>query len=325
MLHVCQPGFEPFLVKELDAPGAPRGSGWVRADCAAPGSLCFSHWTLEDETPLRGGSARQLAQALTDLFLSTSRDERYDGPWPLVIEGSGGAGLSKRAHGVQELFTELAGKRMSRVLKLAAPGRPGPGACRGLFALLTGPDELIAGRKAVFGGQRRMADDAQAPSRSYLKAEEAYAVLGAAPREGELVADLGAAPGGWSFSAAKRGARVVAVDNGPLKGGALGHPLIEHREQDAFAFEAPPVDWLFCDMIEDPDRVLRLVSRWLDERRCRRFIVNLKYGRLDPLPLLRRARALAPRCERFTLKHLFHDRDEVTMAAVVAPAVTKES
>lgn len=319
MLHACQPGFEPFLVKELGASGPPRGAGWVRADSAAPASLCFAHWTLRDETPLRGGSARQLAQALTDLFLSTSRDERYDGPWPLVIEGAGDAGLSKRAHGVAELFMDLAGKRMSRVVKLAASGRPGPGPARGLFALLTGPDELIAGRTAVFGGQRRMADDAQAPSRSYLKAEEAYAVLGEGPREGELVADLGAAPGGWSFSAAKRGARVIAVDNGPLKGGALGHPLIEHREEDAFAFDGR-ADWLFCDMIEDPDRVLRMTTRWLDERRCRRFVVNLKYGRLDPLPLLRRARQLAARCERFSLKHLYHDRDEVTMVGALRDA-----
>jgi 23S rRNA (cytidine2498-2'-O)-methyltransferase len=319
VLHACQPGFEPFLVKELDASGAARGPGWVRAPCAAPAALCFAHWTLEDETALRGGSARQLAQALTDFFLSSSRDERYEGPWPLVVEGAGGEGLSKRARGVQELFTELAGKRMSRVLKLAAPGRPGPGAARGLFALLTGPGELSAGRTAVFGGQRRMADDAQAPSRSYLKAEEAYAVLGLAPAEGELVADLGAAPGGWSFSAAKRGARVIAVDNGPLKGGALGHPLIEHRREDAFAFDGR-ADWLFCDMIEDPERVLRMTARWLEERRCRRFVVNLKYGRLDPLPLLRRARQLAPRCERFALKHLYHDRDEVTMVGALRDA-----
>ena len=45
--------------------------------------------------------------------------------------------------------------------------------------------------------------------------------MGLEPMPGERVCDLGAAPGGWSYSAAKRGASVVAVDNGPLKGGAL--------------------------------------------------------------------------------------------------------
>jgi 23S rRNA (cytidine2498-2'-O)-methyltransferase len=154
-----------------------------------------------------------------------------------------------------------------------------------------------------------MADDPRAPSRSYLKAEEAFSVLGGGPAAGESVVDLGAAPGGWSFSAAKRGARVLAVDNGPLKGGALGEPLIEHRMEDAFKLAPRPADWLLCDMLEDPERVLELVLRWRAAG-ARRLVVNLKFGRLDPLPLLRRARAALPgaRC-----LHLFHDRDEFTV------------
>ncbi len=36
-----------------------------------------------------------------------------------------------------------------------------------------------------------MADDAQAPSRSYLKAEEAYLVLGQEPAAGETVVEQG--------------------------------------------------------------------------------------------------------------------------------------
>src|SRR5205085_3415482 len=91
-------------------------------------------------------------------------------------------------------------------------------------------------REAFVHGPRRMADDDLAPSRSYLKVEEAYVVLGREPQPGETVCDLGAAPGGWSYSAAKRGAQVIAIDNGPLKGGALDRPLIEHRREDAFKF-----------------------------------------------------------------------------------------
>jgi len=203
------------------------------------------------------------------------------------------------------------------VVKLASPGRPEAGPRRGLFAYLTGLDRLLVSRQASFGGQRRMADDPQAPSRSYLKVEEAYAVLGAAPKEGETVIDLGAAPGGWSYSAAKRGAKVVAVDNGPLKGGALGHPSIIHRPEDAFKFPADKTDWLFCDMVEDPDKVLELVERWLSRRSCRRFIVNLKYGRLDPLPLLRRAKTLETHCSLWRARHLFHDREELTLVGEV--------
>ena len=134
-----------------------------------------------------------------------------------------------------------------------------------------------------------MADDDLAPSRSYLKVEEAYVVLGREPAENETVCDLGAAPGGWSYSAAKRGATVVAIDNGPLKGGALDHPRIEHRCEDAFRY-APPdgrdVDWLFCDLVEEPHHVLQhIVEPWLARRWCRRFVVNLKFGRVDAVEI----------------------------------------
>lgn len=317
MLHVCRPGYEAFLAKELAGPYSARGEGWVEG-AAARGEPCFAHYALSGGRTLRGESARQLAQALVDYFLETSRGEAYDAPWPLVVEGGGEAGAAKRARGVEELFLELAKKRVARVVKLAAPGRPGPGRARGLFAFLTAPDSLAAAREASFGGQRRMADDPQAPSRSYLKVEEAYVVLGAAPSEGQLVVDLGAAPGGWSYSAAKRGARVLAVDNGPLKAGGL-HPSIEHRTEDAFKFAPPkPADWLFCDMVEDPDRVLDLLGRWLAKGLCRSFVVNLKFGRLDPLPLLRRARAaLEGRCRVLRLRHLYHDRDEFTVVGSV--------
>src|SRR5262249_54697260 len=139
-------------------------------------------------------------------------------------------------------------------------------------------------------GQRRMADDDAAPSRSYLKVEEAYVVLGREPTAGETVCDLGAAPGGWRFSAAKRGARVLAIDNGPLKGGALSHPQIEHWREDAVRYapkEGVVLDWMLCDLVEEPHHVLQhLVTPWLERGWCRRFVVNLKFGRVDPIALL---------------------------------------
>jgi 23S rRNA (cytidine2498-2'-O)-methyltransferase len=313
MLYVCQPGFEPFLAKELNTPTLAKGPGWVKTAEAAADELCFAHYSLTGEEEISGASGRQLAQGLTDYFLRTSKELTYDGAWPLVVEAGGVEGTGKRAHTVEELFLELAKKRVSRVVKLAKHGRPEPGQRKGLFAYLTALDRLYVSREADFGGQRRMSDDPQAPSRSYLKVEEAYAVLGSSPKEGDAVVDLGAAPGGWSYSAARRGAKVVAVDNGPLKGGALGNPLITHRPEDAFKFQPEKVDWLFCDMVEDPDRVLELVGGWLSRRWCGRFIVNLKFGRIDPIPLLRRARALEAHCSLYRARHLFHDREEITL------------
>jgi 23S rRNA (cytidine2498-2'-O)-methyltransferase len=170
-----------------------------------------------------------------------------------------------------------------------------------------------------------MADDDAAPSRSYLKVEEAYIVLGREPQLDETVVDLGAAPGGWSYSAAKRGARVIAVDNGPLKGGALNHPLIEHRLEDAFKFmpaEGQVFDWLFCDLVEEPHHVMQnIVTPWLEHGWCRRFVINLKFGHVDPLALLREIRAtgspFARHASRVSIRHLYHDREEFTVVGEV--------
>jgi 23S rRNA (cytidine2498-2'-O)-methyltransferase len=171
-----------------------------------------------------------------------------------------------------------------------------------------------------------MADDDNAPSRSYLKVEESYAIIGCEPAAGEVVCDLGAAPGGWSYSAAKRGARVVAVDNGPLKGGALANPLVEHRRDDAFGFSPgrdAAYDWLFCDMLEDPEKVLRsIVAPWLRGGWCRRFVVNLKFGRVDPIALLGELRSpgspLSTHASGVRIVHLYHDREEFTVTGSCA-------
>jgi 23S rRNA (cytidine2498-2'-O)-methyltransferase len=161
-----------------------------------------------------------------------------------------------------------------------------------------------------------------------IEIDDRYHVL----KAGAHVVDLGAAPGGWSFSAAKRGARVIAVDNGPLKGGALDNPLIEHRLEDAFKFVPPsfakategtaaqvePYDWLFCDLVEEPHHVMRnLVTPWLSGGWCRRFVINLKFGHVDALALLREVRAAESPFTKYAtnvhIRHLYHDREEFTV------------
>ena len=311
-LHLCQAGYEAFLTKELGGSVEKSGPGWVIGP-EGKGELCFAHLSLKSPVEVEGKSLNALAGAMADYFTTSTKEERFEGSWPFCVESAGDPGLSRRGKSAaEETFSRLKG-RMSRVAKLAEPGRPGPGPARGFFAYLPTFDRAYVARDAVGGGQRRMGDDPQAPSRSYLKSEEAYGVLGREPKALETVVDLGAAPGGWSYSAAKRGALVVAVDNGPLKGGAV-RPEITHRAEDAFKFvPEQPVDWLFCDMVEDPDRIADLLERWLENKWSRRFVVNLKFGRHDPLRVLARAEEFRPRCSLLRARHLFHDREELTL------------
>jgi 23S rRNA (cytidine2498-2'-O)-methyltransferase len=254
--------------------------------------------------------------------MASCREEKFNDPWPLQFRADDAQdGLTRRATAVERTFKDELTRRLGRVAKLA---RPQParlvGQSRGLFVFWRDFENFWVAREAILGGQRRMADDPGAPSRSYLKLEEAFGIIGREPQSGESVIDLGAAPGGWSFCAAKRGAGVLALDNGPLKGAALGHPMIEHEQSDAFRYAPPPgnyFDWLLCDVVDDPDKVLTLLERWVAQRWCRRFVVNLKFGRTDPLPLLTCATGphspLARACALLRARHLFHDREEFTL------------
>ena len=331
MLQTCQAGFESVLVRELADAGlvvAEHGPGWaVAPERAELASLAFPHVTLRGAVELKGESVNALAGRITEFFLTSLRGERVEAAWPCVFGGPAElVGLGRRMSGVEKEFQEQLKKRLARVSKLAVAGLPrGQGEARGLFVWFADFGRVFVAREAFIHGQRRMADDEAAPSRSYLKVEEAFVVLGSEPQAGETVVDLGAAPGGWSYSAAKRGARVIAVDNGPLKGGALNHPLIEHRMDDAFHFnfeENAAYDWMLCDLLEEPHHVMKnLVEPWLARGWCRRFVFNLKFGHVDSVALLRELHApdspLSRYAPGFRVRHLYHDREEFTVVGEV--------
>lgn len=162
-----------------------------------------------------------------------------------------------------------------------------------------------------------------APSRSTLKLAEAIMVfLGDDDRQrlkpGMRAVDLGAAPGGWTWQLARRGLLVMAVDNGPMAESVMATGLVEHVRMDAFRFKPKkPVDWMVCDVVEQPSRMAALVARWLVEGLCRETIFNLKLPMKKRWQELQACRAIIDsamdgRRYRLCFKQLYHDREEVT-------------
>lgn len=164
----------------------------------------------------------------------------------------------------------------------------------------------------------------EAPSRSVLKLDEALLVFldegerARLLRAGLKAVDLGAAPGGWSWLLAQQGLRVTAVDNGRMAEQVMKSGLIEHRREDGFAFRPRQrVDWLVCDIVEQPQRVAQLVGRWFAERWCRQAIFNLKLPMKKRHAAVMQARAtieqaLPARNYALQFRQLYHDREEVT-------------
>ncbi len=168
-----------------------------------------------------------------------------------------------------------------------------------------------------------------APSRSTLKLEEAFKLFvdASALKPGMSAVDLGAAPGGWTWQFVQRGIHVTAVDNGPMDPALMASGLVDHQRLDAFRFRPPKrVDWLVCDMVEKPSRVAALIAQWLTRGDCRQAIFNLK------LPMKKRHAAVeraltaieaatqqAGMAVELRCKQLYHDREEVTVHALVRP------
>ncbi|MFV8834218.1 23S rRNA (cytidine(2498)-2'-O)-methyltransferase RlmM [Aquisalimonas sp. APHAB1-3] len=176
-------------------------------------------------------------------------------------------------------------------------------------------------------GIPRLRMPGDAPSRSTLKLEEALlTLLHPAEREtllrpGSTAVDLGAAPGGWTWQLVRRGLHVTAVDNGPMDTALLDSGLVDHRREDGFRYRPRrPVDWLVCDMVERPARILPLMTSWLTEGACRQAVFNLKLPMKqrhatvrDGLEQLRSALQSSGRAMDVRCKQLYHDREEVTV------------
>lgn len=279
--------------------------------------LCFSSWYIDSCQSLMVRAGSNGIQCVADWFCEAIRSEKITQPWKVVWLRSSENGFLPDFLSVNRLLEQLK-KRISRIVNLADTAYPSANVVlEGLFITEKNKNELYISRNAVFFGPRRMKDDSAAPSRSYLKIEEAFSVMSCQPQAGERVVDLGAAPGGWSYAAAKRGALVSAIDNGPMKNGAAENSNIQHIRADAFRWQPQhPVQWLFCDMVEQPSRVITLVKKWISSKLCSNAIVNLKCGHTEPydiLKLVKSPEGFSSMVKTCTCSHLYHDRDEFTV------------
>lgn len=181
-------------------------------------------------------------------------------------------------------------------------------------------------RSPLFMGIPRLKFPSDAPSRSTLKLEEA--ILTFVPQadrfnERMIGVDLGACPGGWTYQLVKRGLFVYAVDHGKMAASLHETGRIEHCAEDGFKFQPPKrkqIDWLVCDMVEQPMRISKLIAKWLMNGWCRETIFNLK------LPMKKRYQEVKLCLDfisetldkqglphQIQAKHLYHDREEITV------------
>lgn len=226
----------------------------------------------------------------------------------------------------RSLHARLAGALQERgLLDVTAPRRPR------LHALLADGDTALVGasdpeRSSPWPmGIPRLRMPRGAPSRSTQKLAEAFVTFlgddeGVALRAGQRAVDLGAAPGGWTWQLVQRGLRVTAIDNGALKGEVAGDPLVTHLREDGLRYRPRrPVDWVTCDIVESPARIAQLMGEWIGGGHARHAIFNLKLPMKKRYDEVERCREIIARAldrsevnATLRLRHLYHDREEVT-------------
>lgn len=177
-------------------------------------------------------------------------------------------------------------------------------------------------------GILRLKSPNDAPSRSTLKLDEAIQVFVPADEQASRLApgmhavDLGACPGGWTYQLVKRGLFVQAIDNGAMDDKLMETGLVSYFAEDGFKYEPRKknVTWLVCDMIEQPQKVAKLMANWLVKKWCKEAIFNLKLPMKQRHESVQQARSIIDEimkkhgCQyQWQAKHLYHDREEVTV------------
>jgi 23S rRNA (cytidine2498-2'-O)-methyltransferase len=341
LLCYCRPGFEPELAAELGDRAAQAGfAGYARTERGSG----FVQFLGEEAVAMSRALpfnqlifARQKLRLLADLPALDPKDRIA--PVLDALAGQGVHGELLVEHPDSDAAKPLAGlaRAFANALRPALRQRgflsaqddarkPRLHVCllAGDHLLLAQSDPQDSSPWPLGVPRLRMLHDA--PSRSALKLEEALLTLLDAKeretllRDGMWAADLGAAPGGWSWILARRQIRVYAIDNGPLAETAMATGLIEHLRADGFSWQPPrPLDWMVCDMVEQPSKVAARMAEWFANGWCKRAIFNLK------LPMKKRWQETQLCLELFEreagrrldirARQLYHDREEITVYA----------
>ena len=328
-LLVCRPEFSAALGEECNAGGAQARvvhPGLVQTSILPKQPFIFEHQRLPDAALIPVSDLKPISGATWAAIMGNVQKARHRWTWHAWSMPND---QQARVDGIANTLVRLARSPAPELDDLYRPPHRAERMDDALVLQLcltpdglwhsTAPLSALSCRQP--GGAMRMKDDPQAPSRSYLKVEEAFFRMNEWPQPGQRVVDLGAAPGGWTLAFAKRGCHVIAVDNGPLKLPAPGPGwgTVDHRTTDGVTFtwpaHQPPVDWLVADMLVPPVQAASMLARWLNGASMQRWVVNVKLPQGSPLAALRPLLHLVSQHPEFQvqMRHLYHDREEVTL------------
>ena len=167
------------------------------------------------------------------------------------------------------------------------------------------------------GGFTTITEDKKAPSRAYRKIIEAQKILGHYFKPEEIVVDLGASPGGWSYIARKQGSKVIALDRSELAEDLMNDSQVTFIKGDAFKYMEEKIDWVISDIICEPKRILELIHRWVEAEKCQQFIFTIKFKGSEDYPILKQFQEVSLKLNYDSiLRQLNANKNEVTFMGI---------
>jgi 23S rRNA (cytidine2498-2'-O)-methyltransferase len=269
-LAVCQPGTERLLKAEVARLRPDLHAGFQR-----PGLVTFkatgAPFGADETLPTVFGRAWACSAGGVREPDAIVAEAARVGATRLLL-GPRDQGVPGEVPPARQAAADADAAALDAVLRAAGTFREGPPS-RGDVCLdvITSPGEppVVAwhvhgpGRFPAPVGRYALTPPADAPSRAWAKLEEGIRWAGLAPKPGETVIELGAAPGGGTRALVDRGLNVVAVDPRPLDPTLAKHPgvrWIRRAVEDVRRDELPAApDWVVCDVHAAPPAALKLV------------------------------------------------------------------
>ncbi|HUP57364.1 MAG TPA: SAM-dependent methyltransferase, partial [Bdellovibrionota bacterium] len=287
----CQPGAEQALKLEIA-----REHPFLRFAYSRPGFVTFkSEEGLDPRFELHSVFARAYGLTLSD---SKRDDERTR--VKLAVEQASLIKGPLRLHVWEredEAFGALAGayaRAADDSIRAEAPSTlflpPGPAeeGERVFDVVLVEPDhwwfgfhEHSASHSSDPGGNPAIPLSPEAPSRAYLKLEEALSWARLRLDPADVALEIGSSPGGASFALLKRGLSVIGVDPAEMDPRvlALGEDRFVHVRRgvgDLELVDLPaPVNWVLLDMNVPPQIAFDALERILPWPRIRENLLGV--------------------------------------------------
>lgn len=331
-------GSESDLVDELNSEAEIMAEGLVSSDQrprlpdATYADLAFARQAMLLDAVLESGGPEEIADVVTKALSAHQPAAKSHLRWCLQVVAADGRDPHDPRRGLAQALGEVlpAAVRVRLVPALRAQ-EYGPDEAQLLAqiwvadenAVLVGVTPVAAVPSVYPGGKPSLRRPEDAVSRSGLKLEEATIWLGIGPEKGDNCVDLGAAPGGWTQVAIGRGAHVLAIDPAKMKV-RFSPKQFSHLQESAFTY-APDstMDWLLCDMAWRPLEVAQLLAKWGRRGWARQMIVNIKLPMKKKAEMVQSVVSVLREAgwQGIRKRQLFHNRDEVTIAAWLDPRI----